>query len=319
MKICEEELNKLRKDLGIGTGFIKGKDTPVRNCWHFYTDGNAIDAMFYNADDFRDGMNRVYVVWQKFNVVILAFTLMDTHIHFILYGDFESCNKFIREFLRRTSIYLSRYHGESHKLRRLPISYQYIDNDYYLKTAICYTLKNAPVAGLPFQANDYPWSSAPLLFRSHESWAASNLMKDQVNTVGLSWNRKKKVLKSRNPGRTDVKMIDGIVSPDEYVENRIVEELFHSYKGFNNFMILSRESDIESRAGSISQLSLPLQEMREHRTEICKDLYGEKGFKQLNTQQRIRLAKALRKRYNSSPKQIARLCGLKYSEVKDQL
>jgi hypothetical protein len=36
-------------------------------------------------------------------------------------------------------------------------------------------------------------------------------------------------------------------------------------------------------------------------------------------QQRLRLARTLRSRYNSSIKQIARLAGLVYDEVKDRM
>ena len=64
-------------------------------------------------------------------------------------------------------------------------------------------------------------------------------------------------------------------------------------------------------------LSLPMQEMRQHKNEVCMEIFGHNCSNQLNTQQRLLLARALRSRYNSSLKQIARLCGLVYSEIKD--
>ena len=60
-----------------------------------------------------------------------------------------------------------------------------------------------------------------------------------------------------------------------------------------------------------------MQEMRQHKNEVCQELFGKKSVKSLSTEQRIRLARTLRRRYNSSIKQIARLCGLVYGEVKD--
>ena len=84
MKITRELLRQIVSDLGLDAPFVKGQHIPVKNCWHFSTDGNAVDAIFEDEDDFIDGMNRVYVTLQAYRVIILAFSLMDTHVHFIL-------------------------------------------------------------------------------------------------------------------------------------------------------------------------------------------------------------------------------------------
>ena len=51
---------EISADLGLDRLHIKGQAVSVNNCWHFYTDGESVDAMFYDIDDFRNGMNRVY-------------------------------------------------------------------------------------------------------------------------------------------------------------------------------------------------------------------------------------------------------------------
>jgi hypothetical protein len=48
-------------------------------------------------------------------------------------------------------------------------------------------------------------------------------------------------------------------------------------------------------------------------------MFKVETIRSLSAQQRLRLAKALRRKYNSSAKQIAKLCGLVYDEVKDVL
>ena len=76
----------------------------------------------------------------------------------------------------------------------------------------------------------------------------------------------------------------------------------------------TREEDVESRGGSISRLSLPDAEMRQHKRELLKELFGLESSRELNTQQRIRLGKEIKRRYNCSPKQIVRLVGLNFEE-----
>ena len=112
-------------------------------------------------------------------------------------------------------------------------------------------------------------------------------------------------------------MIGNLVFPGEYVAYEVVERIFKTCKSFNYFFCITKEQDVDARGGTISLLSIPMQEMRQHKNEVCLELFETKSVKGLNTAQRLRLARTLRRRYNSSIKQIVRLCGLVYDEVKD--
>lgn len=308
------------KDLGLDVPFTSGQVKKVKNCWHFSTDGNAIDIMFSDEADFKAGMNRVYVVLRSYNVVILAFCLMDTHVHFVLYGTFDDCNRFVHDFIKRTSMYIADRHGEHHRLENVPIHHQEVDTEEYLKTVICYVVKNAPAGGIPFQGVDYPWSSGPLYFRKQGWWSSPRWL-GEITATGKTIRDNRKLLKTRAldlDADLQIPMIDDIVFPGEYVAYEIVEKLFRSHKAYLFFMCRSKESDVESRGGSISRLSIPIQEMRQHRNELCLRLYGHESVRRLDTAQRLRLARELRSRYNSSLKQVIRLSGLVYDEVKDR-
>lgn len=323
MKITGSKLRQVESDLGIGVPFIKGQVLKVNNCWHFCTDGNAVDCLFYDEDDFRDGMNRVFIVLKKYNIIILAFCLMDTHVHFILYGSFDQCNKFVHEFVRRTSEAISLKHGDRGKALNLPISHQEITDEIYLKTAICYTIKNPPYGGLPFNAWDYPWSSGSLYFRKSGLWTSPVWIIPETfeRPASMMTSRERRnFLKTRRTSIiSDETIIDGMVFPGDYVAYELVEQVFKSHKSFNYFMCRTKEEDIDSRGGSISMLSIPIQEMRQHRNEICLELFGKEKLQSLTAKERIVLAKTLRSRYCSSQKQVARLCGLIYEEVKSMI
>lgn len=355
MKINPKLLAEIISDLGLNVSFVRGESKIIRNCWHFSTDGNAVDAMFYDEADFVAGMNRIYVTLKKYNVVILAFILMDTHVHFVLYGDFDECNRFVHEYIRRTSWYISTRHKETHKLDKLPVSHQAVDTDTYLKTVICYTIKNAPVGGIAFNAWNYPWGSGALYFQKAGYWTSPAWISEsqcahavdtgriltnsegcRVDTSSRAGNSqihregfcltdsstlgtvkdRQKALRTRDPELLDAPMIGNIVYPGDYVAYEIVERLFRSCKSLNYFLCKSKEDDVDGRGGVLSHLSVPMQEMRQHKNELCKELFGTGNIKGLDTRQRLQLARTLRARYNSSPKQIARLCGLVFEEVK---
>ena len=323
MKINDDLLRQIESDLSLNIPYIKGKDNPIRNCWHFCTDGNAVDRLFDDREDFINGMNRIFIVSVKYHIVILAFCLMDTHVHFILYGKFDQCNKFMHDYVRLTSINIFNRHKESHKLLRVPITHQYIDNEFYLKIAICYVLKNPPVGGICYNAYDYPWGSAALYFRNAGEWCSPDWTRKEhtfQNLDDMSLRCKRKILKNRNAEKlANARMFGQIIFPGEYVAYEIVEKLFKTHKSFNYFLCKSKEEDVESKGGELSRLSIPMQEMRQHRNEICQELFQANTIRTLDTQQRLKLARTLRKRFNSSPKQICRLCGLILDEVKSYL
>lgn len=317
-------LEKLPKeivsDLGLDRPFIKGQKIIIKNCWHFSTDGKAVDVLFEDDDDFIAGMNRIYITVSGFNVVILAFSLMDTHVHFVLHGAFEECNRFMHEYIRRTSQYISKVHGERHKLGMVPIDYQPVTDDAYLKTVICYTIKNAPVGGLPFTAWDYLWSSGPLYFRRPGIWGSPAWIECQGslgNQGRLGLHKGRKLLRARDIPDKDVPMIGQIVFPGVYVAYELVERLFKTCKSFIYFFCRTKEDDVDAKGGTISHLTMPIQEMRQHKNELCREMFGVETVRILDMRQRLTLARSLRSRFNSSVKQIVRLTGLRYEEVKD--
>lgn len=319
MELDQILLTQIEADLGLNVPFVRGKQIAIKNCWHFSTDGNAVDAMFIEEDDFIAGMNRVYVVVQDYQVVILAFTLMDTHLHFVLYGPFEECNRFMHEYVRRTSWYISYTYKDTHKLDKVPINYQPVTDDIYLKIVICYVVKNAPVGGIMFNALDYPWSSGPLYFKKPGLWSSPLWTEELSSSSQMGVFQRRGLLRTRDLDQVDAEVltIGPLVFPGEYVAYRIVERIFKTCKSFNYFFCITKEEDVDARGGTISHLTIPMQEMRQHKNDFCRALFGTNSIKGLNTQQRLRLARTLRRNYNSSVKQIARLCGLVYDEVKD--
>lgn len=297
-------------DLAIGLPFVKGQNLPVRNCWHFSTDGTVRDVLFRDEADYVLAMNRIYLVARKFNIIILAFCLMDNHVHFVLYGDLEACRRFMHEYVRNISMTVARRHGLSRDLRELPIHHQQITDDAYLKTAICYVIKNPVAAGLSWQVHDYPWSSGPLYFRSSRTWAAPAWDVKKTTLESLSAQKKEEVFHTREPLPDTLEVIGNLILPSNYIPTELVEQIFKSHKSYHYFLSRSKEEDIESRGGAISRLSLPDGEMRQHKREIMRELYGKESSRELDTTQRLRLAKEIRRRYNCSLKQISRLVGL---------
>ena len=152
-------------------------------------------------------------------------------------------------------MYLSSKYPGRNALKSIEISHQVLEDDRYLKMAICYVLKNPVSAGLPYNAWDYPWSSGPLYFRHSDTWASPKWMLG-MDEVVLGARDMRKLVKSRSKMDSGIKVLDGLILPSQYVSVAIVEELFRSHKAFNFFMSISKDIDVESRGGAISHLTV---------------------------------------------------------------
>lgn len=316
--VCTFSQCQIENDLSLNIPYIQGQKNQVKNCWHCCSDGRTVDIIFTSDEDFRDGMNRIYFVGAKYQVIILAFALMGTHVHFILYGSKEACIKFMHEYVRRTSQYINEKHKKNKALKNVQVSCQEITDDVYLKVAICYVLRNPFVAGLPYFPIDYPWSSACLYFRTADLWMQPSISKIE-KTVSFTYDQFEQIFKSHPVTNRQVKMIGNMISPLEYVRYDIVEKLFKTPRAYFYFLSQAKEDEFERKIGEYSKLSMTIQEMRQNRMEMSQMLFGTKELRGLNVEQRLHLARNLKRKYHSSAEQILRSCGLKISECKDLL
>lgn len=152
MKIDNDILCAVESDLGLNTQISKGQLYPIKNCWHYSTDGNQVDYLFIDDEDFIAGINRLYVTTTKYKVLLLAFSLMNTHIHLIIWGDFHESERFIFEYLKLTSMYLCMKYGDKHKLIKLIPQHQKIGSVGYHSMrwiihgqAVLYTLEKKDI------------------------------------------------------------------------------------------------------------------------------------------------------------------------------
>ena len=275
--------------------------------------------MFRDDEDFKDGMNRIFVLQERHKVIILAFVLMDTHVHFVLWGDLRECKMFMLEYIKLTSRSIAQKYGERHKFEHLFPDYQAIGDDRYLKTAICYVLKNPPVGGLAYNALEYPWSSASLYFRRQGYWTSPGWNSLMKSSADYSVRNLRTLLRCRDLPEKSFSLIGDLVFPGEYVATNVVEKLFRTHRAFNFFMCISKETDVESVQGAISRLTIPYSELQQHKNELCRSRFNVDTIRSLSTNQRLSLAREIKASYNCSPKQIAKACGLIYAEVKEML
>ena len=283
--------------------------------YHLFSDGFRSDFLFEDRQAFIAGMNIVALCFLKCDISVLAFCLMDNHVHFILYGTYEECERFKSRFIHRYSIWFSnRYFEKRHSDINFDI--KVIDDERYLLTSIPYVLRNSIASGYKFCIDDYPWSSGGLYFRAA----------DRLKMMTAGW-KKISDLSTRELRRYIQTLDDlpdewlispeGFIWPGNYVDYKAVEQLYRTPKSFTFFMGQTKEEEINRSLGIHNEVSLPDMELREKAVTHCLRMFNTTNLRRLDTQKRIALGKQLRRECKCSSKQIARIIHLDPIYIKE--
>lgn len=279
-----------------------------RGYYHLFSDGFRTDFLFEDKQAFVAGMNIVALSFLRCDVDILAFVLMDNHVHFILCCTESECLRFKNSFIHKYGLwYTNRYFDRC--TEKLYFDIKHIEDDRYLLNSIAYVLRNGIAAGYYYCAEDYLWSSAGLYFRMPERL---RMMSSGWKSVqDMTTMECRRILQTRLLVPSVWKIVsEGFVWPGSYVNFRLVEELYKTPKSFAYFMGQSKEEDINKSLGINELIPLPDMELREKTLIHSRRLFHTTDLRRLDVPSRLLLAKELRKEYRCSLKQIARMIHL---------
>ena len=275
--------------------------------YHICSDGNFTSVIFHNPDDFKAAMNRLAILSHKYHIVILAFVLMDNHIHIIVRAfSKDVCTLFAQEFKRLTGKYCAHHYGTEGALRRLPVQVLPIVDEDDLKTKICYVLKNPTKARIAMFYN-YPWGTGNLYFRNVKD---ASIPERGIRVKDLGVNQLRSVCQSRQQIPAEWILVDGLILPENYVPVADVEAFFKTPRSFMYFLSLNKDDEIERETSNDDNIRLTDTELRQVRNLLSKQLFGTAKLLELSLPQRLKLARCLRSKYLCSKKQIARIVRL---------
>lgn len=278
-----------------------------RNCWHLCTKGLKDKLLFRDRKDFIHGMNSVALCSLSAPVAVLAFCLMDNHVHLVVNGIEDRCRHFMRSFMVRTALNIRVKYGETNPLTGVEVTIKKIDSLTYLGSVIAYVHRNPMAAGICAPYN-YEWCSAALPFRSRQSSLSAGILK-----VGdYSEFALRTLLKTRMtnlPANWKIGS-EGMVLPESYLRIGYVEKLYGSIAAY--MYALNRNNDARLELDLVADKGKAYDDatLASFIPAICMEEFGVEGFDKLDIDRKCEMAILLRKRYGSGVKQIARLTGL---------
>ena len=280
--------------------------------WFVTTDHLTKKIWFRDEEDFKMGMNLVAVLAVALDVDVLSFILMSNHVHFVLCCSEAKAHQFIKEFKKRHSQYMNKKYGVKELLRRVRVKVDPVsDADESLEWIIAYTNMNSVAAGICLSPTGYPWGTGDTFFKTKPA---------KGRRIGTYSDRARVALLHSTQPMPPHLLVgdDGYILPDSYVDVEKVQNLYHTPKRMNYFLVNSskakRRLDAKDNAPNFrDQVILPAI------GDLCQSLFQKPSLEALTQDELAELLKQLRYRFSSHANQLARVTGIPYQRVVDLL
>lgn len=276
--------------------------------WHLYTPGRETPIILTDKDDFIFSMNLMArCAYEMKWVTIVAFELMDNHLHVILIGSEEDVKCLFNLFKRRLSRYLKGKGRHADLPGQFRICLKPIVDLKALRNMIVYVHRNGYVVDSDVTPFSYKWGTGRFYF--HDFPIEKCLSE-------LTCREQRMLLKSGDARLPeDFKVIDGCIAPTSYCSVKLGMAMFRDAHHY--FSLISK--NVESYSELAEELNdvefLTDQELFAELSRILKMSYGITSSRDLSNAQRLDLARTLHFKYRSSNGQIRRLLNLSQSEL----
>ena len=292
----------------------------------FHVCANGADARNFiiRKNDYYAAFNLIGVCAANTHVVVVSFSIEDSHPHILLWGTKEGCSRFKVLFETLYGHYAAAtrkggadliLHGELYP----------IGDDYeYLRNVAVYTVIQATKDGKAVMPYDYPWGTGSLVFR--KGFFVPIWCFDEKGTIcqpapfcTLGTRARRKILHTRTLSIPDHWLVcNGVILPTNYVDVARFESIYVTHNRFRVFMSSpkQREAAMLERMAEQRGVSMEDLEARKVCGDVCKQLFGTRDPRRLDTRQRIQLAQQLRQQYRLTFRQLATLVRLPETEVR---
>lgn len=270
-----------------------------KGCYHFSSSHQETRQIFKSEKDFIFGINTLALLLPGSGVKIVAYCLMNNHIHILLTGTYENCLAYYDRVIHRIVQMLAGKYGLSGILRQKDLDVVAVMSERQLKREICYIHRN-PYKARISSPDAYLWSSADVYFKTVLPFGSP------VENLGTE--RRREIFQTR------------LLIPDSYehIDGRLLNTCFVSYKQasskftssveyFDLLRKYSLEAEVEENHGIHESVTFSDAELQERIKSICVNEFHCQAISGLHRKDLLRLARIAAYRFGSGQSQLSRL------------
>lgn len=292
--------------------------------YHICADGALTRNFIVSEFDYFAAFNLVGVCAANTNVVVVSFSIEDSHPHFLLWGTLSDCLAFKEMYETLYRHYASRSRPKGHEILFRCELYPIGNDEKYLKNVAAYTIIQPTKDGKPVMFYDYLWGTGSMYFRNQYQipvWLIDKNGKvhEPVPFGTLSNNVQRQLVHSRSfTIPDDWRVCNGFILPSNYVDVRRFESIYSTHNSYRVFSSSPRQREEEMLRVMADYRGVSIEDLDARKLcgDLCKEMFGIRDPRRLDTTKRVTLAQQLRKTYRLSFRQLATLVRINEKELR---
>ena len=274
--------------------------------------------------DYYAAFNLIGVCAANSRVVIVSFSIEDSHPHILIWGTYEDCLAFMLMFEN-----LYRHHAAATRIGDTELYlhcelYPIGDDEDYLRNVAVYTVIQPTKDGKPVMYYDYRWGTGSMYFRNGyytPVWLfdANGVIRQPERFGDQDTLMKRSLLHSRKLTVPDNWLVcNGFILPSNYIDVPRFENIYQTHNRFRVWTSSpkKREEEMNLRMAEYRGVTFEDLEARKRCGDICKQLYGTRDPRRLSGTQRIAVAQQLRHQFRLTFRQLSTLVRLPETEIR---
>ena len=303
-----------------------GREMKAMKQEYFHICANGADARNFiiREEDYYAAFNLVGVCAANTDVVVVSFSIEDSHPHFLLWGTRANCSCFKTLYETQYVHYAAGTRTGGADIKFHCEMYSIGDDEDYLRNVAVYSIIQATKDGKPVMPYDYRWGTGSMVFRK-DFYTPVWLFDDQgairqpVPFGSLGARARRALLHTRSMSiPEDWLVCNGIILPSNYVDVARFESIYGTHNRFRVFLSSPRKREEVMLAKMAEERGVSMEDLEARKVcgNVCKQMFGTRDPRRLNTHQRIQLAQSIRHQFRLTFRQLATLVRLPETEIR---
>ena len=278
--------------------------------WHVCSSPIETDIYFRNDEELAEALNILAITVFLSRCRLLAYSVMNNHLHFILEGTEHAVHEFWDIFYDRLAAFLKRT-GRMYLAKSCMPQFIQIKDLKQLKDEIAYVIRNHFAAAPDYNIFACLWDSGHLYFNPLLS-----RMKVGKSAAELTYTERRNFKHERDASiDSRIMVLDGVAIPASFVDYKRAESFFENAREYLLWTMKNVESMVEVAKRIGENPNLTDTELRSVIWKMCKQKYNCSGPGTLTPEYKTELLNTLKYDYHTSNAQIARCVGLRIAEI----
>lgn len=279
--------------------------------YHLHTKHIEDDLLFRTEEEMDQALSIIAVAVFFAGCKVLAFAIMNNHLHFILEGTEQTCREFYSYIQKKLALVLGRS-GRGHLAQMSEPHLIPINNLKQLRDEIVYVIRNPFVDRVNVNMHAYKWCSGYLYFNPF----LEEMFVKGISASKMSIDKRRAFKHDRNPDLDPrIMVLDGVALPSCFVDYRRAESFFENARHFFQWLYKNVESQLEVARRIGETVVLDDTDIWTISRRLSRELGGTDNPRELSNEKKGMLIKKLKYDYSSSNAQIARCVGLPVATI----